>query len=338
MPTGAHAPSSAAGQAPAQVGVSAGEESRPAAAGGVGDKEAAESDAPPPPRAEAGFAPEPAAAAAAVAAGSAGRVAAGATALSEGSQAPARAQCADAGYGGGARGCAAAPAGAPTRPATPPQAGTAPAAARDAAPPRPGAPASRSVVGQPSLGSARSAGARGGVQGPPFLREERSAGRTTALIVGGVVFGVAVLVGVLLSVGGSSNSGKGTGSTASQSLSSGKHGSSHHGHTAAVVASPAETHVVVLNATETNGLAHQLSANLQQSGYTQSSALDGHPTGRSTSVVEYESGHHTEAEHVAQTLGIAQVSPLEGTVVPLAPGASVVVIAGADQAAAGSEG
>ena len=104
------------------------------------------------------------------------------------------------------------------------------------------------------------------------------------------------------------------------------------------VASPAETHVVVLNATETNGLAHQLSANLQQSGYTQSAALDGHPTGRSTSVVEYESGHHTEAEHVAQTLGIAQVSPLEGTVMPLAPGATVVVIAGADQAAAGSEG
>jgi hypothetical protein len=176
------------------------------------------------------------------------------------------------------------------------------------------------------------------VQGPPFLQEERSPGRTTALIVGGVVVGVAVLVGVLLSLGGGGSSpSKTTGSGASRSASSGAHRrGSHHGHAHAAV-SPAETHVVVLNGTETTGLAHRISANLQQSGYTQSAALDARPAGRSTSVVEYASGHNTEAQHVAQTLGIAQVQPLESAVTPLVEGATVVVIAGADQAALGGE-
>jgi hypothetical protein len=99
------------------------------------------------------------------------------------------------------------------------------------------------------------------------------------------------------------------------------------------VESPAETHVVVLNSTETTGLAHQLSANLRQSGYAQSAALDGHPTLRSTSVVEYAGGHRTEALHVGQTLGISQVQPLEGAIAPLVGSATVVVIAGSDQAA-----
>jgi hypothetical protein len=105
------------------------------------------------------------------------------------------------------------------------------------------------------------------------------------------------------------------------------------------VASPAETQVVVLNGTETNGLAHRISANLQQSGYTQSSALGAHPATRSTSVVQYTEGHRAEAQQVAQTLGIGQVEPLESALAPLVGPATVVVIAGADQAApAGSEG
>jgi hypothetical protein len=92
----------------------------------------------------------------------------------------------------------------------------------------------------------------------------------------------------------------------------------------------------VLNGTETNGLAHRLSTNLQQSGYTQSAALNAHPAGRSSSAVEYSEGHRTEAQRVAQTLGIAQVQSLEGTIAPLVGGATVVVIAGADEAAAGA--
>ena len=149
--------------------------------------------------------------------------------------------------------------------------------------------------------------------------------------MGGVVVGVAVLVGVLLSLGGGSHKNTGTSSTASRAASSGSRGRGAH-HPRAV-ASPAETHVVVLNSTETTGLAHRLSASLQQSGYTQSAALDGHPTLRSTSVVEYAGAHRTEAQHVGQTLGISQVQPLEDAVAPLVGSATVVVIAGSDQAA-----
>jgi hypothetical protein len=197
--------------------------------------------------------------------------------------------------------------------------------------------AARGIPGRPAGSGGVPPRARAGrAQGPPFLQEERSPRRTTALLVGGVVFGVAVLVGVLLSLGGGSHSKQGSASTASHSASSGGHrSSSHHAHGASAVASPAETRVVVLNGTETNGLAHRLSANLQQSGYTQSTALEGNPPGRSTSVVEYTGGHRTEAVHVAQTLGIAQVQPLESVIAPLAGSATVVVIAGADQAALG---
>ncbi len=146
--------------------------------------------------------------------------------------------------------------------------------------------------------------------------------------------GVVVLVAVLLSLGG--GSGKPVpGSTQASSASSG--GRTHRAHHASTSsASPAETHVVVLNATETNGLAHRLSGDLQQGGYTLATALSANPPSRSTSVVEYANGHRTEAQHVGQTLGIGEVQPLEGAVAPLVGGASVVVIAGADQAAAGS--
>ncbi len=175
------------------------------------------------------------------------------------------------------------------------------------------------------------------MQGPPFLQEERRAtGRTTALIVGGVVFGVAVLVGVLLSVGGgSSNSNKA--STTASHRTSGRHGrSKHHAHASGgAVAGPGETQVVVLNATTTTGLAHRISGNLQQSGYTQAAALDAQPAGRSTSVVQYAEGHKPEAEHVAQTLGIGETAPLESALAGQVGSATVVVIAGADQAALG---
>ncbi len=52
-------------------------------------------------------------------------------------------------------------------------------------------------------------------------------------------------------------------------------------------------------------------------------------------MVEYANGHRTEAQHVGQTLGISELQPLEGAVAPLVNGATVVVIAGANQAGAG---
>jgi hypothetical protein len=277
------------------------------------------------------------AAAAAVAAGS--KVAHGATALSEAAESPVAGVSAPATAAARAAG---APARSPVAP-TPARAVAAPRAARPAAPPRPGAAPPRGAPGQPpaGAGASRPAAARGGgrVQGPPFLQEERSPGRTTALIVGGVVFGVAVLVGVLLSFGGGGSSNKGTGATTERSASSGRHaGRARRAHAPAATVSPGETRVVVLNGTETTGLAHRISTNLQQSGYTQSTALDSRPGGRAASVVEYAEGHRTEAQHVSQTLGIAQVQTLEGAVAPLVGTATVVVIAGADQAALGGEG
>jgi hypothetical protein len=154
--------------------------------------------------------------------------------------------------------------------------------------------------------------------------------KTTMLIVGGVVVGVAVLAGVLLSLGGGSGS-KSPSVNTSRSASTGRHAS--HGSSAAVAA-PGETHVVVLNATEANGLAHHLAEHLRQGGYTLAAALDGHPpSGRSSSVVEYTNSHHSEAQRVGQALGIAETAPLEGAIAQLVGSATVVVIAGADQAA-----
>ena len=143
--------------------------------------------------------------------------------------------------------------------------------------------------------------------------------------------GVVALLVVLLSLSGGSSPSTGTGAAA-RSTSTHGHGAGHT-HGGSAVASPAETHVVVLNATEATGLAHKLSGNLQQSGYTQSAALSERPPSeRSTSVVEYASGHLTEAQHVSQTLGISELAPLESAISPLVGGATVVVIAGADKA------
>jgi len=94
----------------------------------------------------------------------------------------------------------------------------------------------------------------------------------------------------------------------------------------------------VLNGTSAEGLAHRLAASLQQSGYSQASALNGTPPGsHQTSVVEYTSGHHAEATQVAKALSVSQVQPMEASVSPLAGGSTVVVIAGLDKAGPSGE-
>jgi hypothetical protein len=89
----------------------------------------------------------------------------------------------------------------------------------------------------------------------------------------------------------------------------------------------------VLNGTETTGLAHRVSSELQQGGYSQATALNGRPPGTNQhSVVQYTSGHRGEAEAVAHSLGVSQVQPIESAVTALAGSANVVVIVGADKA------
>lgn len=182
------------------------------------------------------------------------------------------------------------------------------------------------------------------MKGPPAATG-RSPARATALIVGGVIVVVLAIVLVLSSGGGGKSTGQGSGAgqgtKTTASTSNGAHQkqlSSHRSASSGVGAgavSPASTTVAVLNGTSTNGLAHSLSKDLQQSGYSQAAALSGTPPGsHASTVVEYASGHHAEAQGVASALSVTQVQPMETAVASLAGAATVVVIAGEDKAAA----
>ena len=150
---------------------------------------------------------------------------------------------------------------------------------------------------------------------------------------------VAAAVAVALTSLGGSSSGKDVSSvsrTTTHGTGTGSHSSRSSAKTApkTPMASPAETNVAVLNATETNGLAHQTAAELQQNGYSQATALNGRPPGSGqVSVVEYASGHQAEAEGVARSTGVTHVQPIEAAVTALSGSATVVVIVGDDKAA-----
>jgi hypothetical protein len=137
------------------------------------------------------------------------------------------------------------------------------------------------------------------------------------------------------------------GSRGSPSRSSAQPAAQPHSRSAAshssggAAAGPAQLHVVVLNSTEINGLAHHVAATLQEHGFRQARALAARPPGTySASVVEYEPGHSSDAEGVARALGIetSGVRPIESSTQALAPGASVVVVAAGSEAAGGSSG
>jgi LytR cell envelope-related transcriptional attenuator len=121
--------------------------------------------------------------------------------------------------------------------------------------------------------------------------------------------------------------------TQSSSTASGAHKPSSHKAPSAVASNPSETTVVVLNGTSTPGLAHHLAGDLQQGGYTLAAASAGVPPGtHTTTVVEYTHGHRADAKAVAKALNVTQVQPVESTISSLAGSATVVVLAGADQA------
>jgi hypothetical protein len=146
----------------------------------------------------------------------------------------------------------------------------------------------------------------------------------TALIIGAVLVAVAAVVLVASSVGGGS-SGNGTTGAASSTAA--------RGAGAQAGRSPANLSVVVLNGTTTNGLAHLVSGELHQHGYSRAAPLGGRPAGADqVTVVEYAGGHRTDAEAVARSVHVTQVRPIEGAVAALAGSASVVVIVGADRA------
>jgi hypothetical protein len=151
-----------------------------------------------------------------------------------------------------------------------------------------------------------------------------------ALVVAGVVVGALVLV---LAV--SALKGGGSTPTAAHSPSSSSEApvTSSHKASSGVASRPAETAVVVLNGTSTPDLAHHLAADLQQGGYTLASASTGVPPGtHATTEVQYTRGHRAQARAVAKALNVTQVQPIEPAIVQLAGPATVVVLAGADQA------
>jgi hypothetical protein len=158
------------------------------------------------------------------------------------------------------------------------------------------------------------------------------------MIVAGVLIAVVVIVVAISKLGGSSSSGTATTPVVSADggHSSKKTSSSHTATEASEpAASPSETSVTVLNGTETPDLAHHLAEGLRQDGYTRAVALGGTPPGaHPVSVVEYASGHRAEADAVAKAASVSDVKAMEGSVAALSSGANIVLVVGADRAAA----
>jgi hypothetical protein len=151
---------------------------------------------------------------------------------------------------------------------------------------------------------------------------------------------VVVVVAALAIVATRGSSGSASNSSGQRAVQRHNGSASAHGRGGAA-AGPAQLHVVVLNSTEINGLAHRVAATLQEHGFHQARALTGRPAGTySASVVEYEPGHVGDAEGVAHALGIetSGVRPIESSTQALAPGAPVVVVAAGSEAAGGSSG
>ncbi len=175
-------------------------------------------------------------------------------------------------------------------------------------------------------GAARMPGVPAG-SGPKYFKRERSSGRTTLLILGGVVLGVAVIVLAVSAL----KSGSKPSPTATQSSTP-----STVAHTTKPppASNPSELNVAVLNGTSTNGLAHHLADDLQQSGYKRAEASSAVPPGtHATTVVQYTTGHRADGRAVAKALDVTRVQPIEGSTASLVSHATVVVVAGADQAA-----
>ncbi|MBA3808877.1 MAG: LytR C-terminal domain-containing protein, partial [Solirubrobacterales bacterium] len=170
----------------------------------------------------------------------------------------------------------------------------------------------------------------------------RSSRRTVGVVLGGLVLLAVIVFGAISLLGGGSSKkspSKQAASTVTTTTTA--HKSTHHKASKTTKsttppASAADTTITVLNGTETAGLAHQVSASLQQHGYSQAAAVAGRPAGENqATVVEYASGHQADAEAVARSLSVSQVQPLESAVTGLAASARVVVIVGHDKATTG---
>ncbi len=190
----------------------------------------------------------------------------------------------------------------------------------------PASPRARGGDAVPGPGVVPTPGAPVG-SGPKYFKQGRSAGRTTLLILGGVILGVVVIVLAVSALkGGSKPSPTATQSSTRSTVA--------HTTKPAPASNPSELNVAVLNGTSTNGLAHHLADDLQQSGYKRAEASSAVPPGtHATTVVQYTTGHRADGQAVAKVLDVTHVAPMEASTASLVSQATVVVVAGADQAA-----
>jgi hypothetical protein len=188
--------------------------------------------------------------------------------------------------------------------------------------------------GAPRPSSPRAAAGGIGAGRKDYRGVQRSPARATLLVLGGVVVLVLVLVLAVTALkGGGKAAPSARTATGGTRTVSGRTGAGRGGRHS-LAARPSEVAVAVLNGTSTVGLAHHLAADLLQSGYTQALASAAVPPGtHQTTVVQYASGHRADAQAVARALNVTQVQPLEGAIAAQAGSATVVVLAGADQAA-----
>jgi LytR cell envelope-related transcriptional attenuator len=221
--------------------------------------------------------------------------------------------------------------------------GTGDVAAIPRATPRPApAPAPRRPAAQPLRAQQRTATVpprrvppRGGrpVAEPAQPERSRTRGIVIGVVAGVVVIAVAALV--ISQLGGGGGGGRTLPNTteppATTSPTSGN---------SAAGPSRAETEVVVLNGTTTEGQAAQAKTTLEQAGY----ASDHLPTANAsnqataTSTVYYASNRRRQAALVARALKITRIAPVDSQTKSLADNSSdppvnsdVVVILGADR-------
>jgi len=177
---------------------------------------------------------------------------------------------------------------------------------------------------RPAAPAARRAPARSG--------GGRSAG-TIALLVGlaVLILGGGAFVGSQL-LGGDDTPTPPNEAAPPTTSSTGTGQSSDGGGTAATPPK-GDTNVAVLNGTTFTGLAGRLADEIAGDGYargvTQTNTRD---QTIEQSVVFYADGYRNAARNVGKLLSIDQAEPLDSETAAVAPGANVVVLAGADQA------
>lgn len=170
---------------------------------------------------------------------------------------------------------------------------------------------------------------------------ERSSGNRLLFGFGAAALlaGIVIAATTLFGGGGDKPAGSGSGSGNSAQTDDAGSGGSGSGSTKSTTPAPvdpASVRVMVLNGTQVNGLAQQVTDRLSGKGYgtSQPNTYSSDQT-LTTTMVQYRSGHATEARQVAKDLGLqsSAAQPIDANVSVAAPEtADVIVVTGQDLA------